>query len=479
MLNLSGPRLRAGPHGTGSRNLGLKTFSGGIHPPDSKTLTNREAIVEPALPERVVIPLRQSLGAPATPTVKVGDEVKAGQAIGEASGFVSVPVHASISGRVSAVGRFPHPLGGEHTAIVIEGDGEDSWDESVSPRGGVDSLAPREIVDIVRNAGIVGMGGAAFPTHVKLSPPDSKPIDVAVLNGAECEPWLTADHRLMLERPADVLRGFQLIMKSLGCERGYVGIESNKLDAVEAMRAAVPDGSGIQVVMLEVKYPQGAEKQLIDALLRRKVPAGGLPMDVGVVVQNVGTALAVYEACYLGVPLVRRVVTVTGTAVETPTNFSPRVGTLVSSLVEQAGGLSEDVAKVVSGGPMMGVAQFTLDVPVIKGMSGVLFLGPGDIDTRPPEPCIRCAHCVQACPMKLLPTTIEKHVMVGDIDRAAALGLNDCIECGSCAYVCPSHRRLVHQFKLGKYLSAESRRKKASDEEAGSDASRRKSGKGS
>ena len=420
------------------------------------------------LPERVVVPLRQSLGAPATPVVKVGDEVKTGQVIGEAAGFVSVPVHASISGSVTAVGRFPHPLGGEHQAIVIEGDGEDAWHESVQARTDVDSLEPKAIIDIIREAGIVGLGGAAFPTHVKLSPPDSKPIDVAILNGAECEPWLTADHRLMLEKPAEVLEGFRLIMKALGCEKGFVGIESNKPDAVEAMKAAVPSDSGIRVAMVQVKYPQGAEKQLIDSLLRRKVPAGGLPMDVGVVVQNVGTALAVYEACHKGIPLIRRVVTVTGNPVENPTNFSPRLGTPVSSLVEQAGGLSDDVSKVISGGPMMGMTQFTLDVPVIKGMSGMLFLGHGEVDTRPPDACIRCGHCVHACPMKLLPTTIEKYVMVEAIERAVELGLNDCIECGSCAYVCPSRRRLVHQFKYGKYLSAELRKKAAEKSEKGS-----------
>lgn len=430
-----------------------------MHPSDSKKLTNNIEIVEPPLPGRVVIPLRQSLGAPAEACVKVGDEVKVGQKIGEAAGFVSVPVHASISGKVAAVGRFPHPLGGEQQAVVVEGDGEDAWHESVKPRSDVDSLSPKEIIDIVREAGIVGLGGAAFPTHVKLSPPDSKPIDVAILNGAECEPWLTADHRLMLERPGAIMKGLALIMRALGCERGFVGIESNKPDAVDSMRKAVPEGSGIQVVMVQVKYPQGAEKQLIDAIVRRKVPAGGLPMDVGTVVQNVGTALAVYEACYQGRPLVSRVVTVTGTQIERPANFAPRIGATVSSLVEAAGGLKDDVAKVISGGPMMGIAQASLDVPVIKGMSGMLFLGPADIDTAPPDPCIRCGHCVHACPMKLLPTTIEKFVMVEDIDRAVELGLNDCIECGSCAYVCPSRRRLVHQFKFGKYLSNEKRKK--------------------
>jgi electron transport complex protein RnfC len=407
----------------------------------------------------VVIPLRQSLGAPAEPCVKIGDEVRVGQKIGEAAGFVSVPVHASISGKVAAVGRFPHPVGGEQQAIVIEGDGEDAWHESVGARDNVEALSADEIKAIVREAGIVGLGGAAFPTHVKLAPPESKPIDTAILNGAECEPWLTADHRLMLERPGEILRGFRLIMRALGCDRGFVGIEANKPDAVDAMTAAVPDGSGIEVLALEVKYPQGAEKQLIDAILRRRVPAGGLPMDVGVVVQNVGTSLAVLEACGEGAPLTRRVVTLTGTPVARPKNFLARIGTLVSTLLEDAGGCTSDVAKVISGGPMMGVAQSTLDVPVIKGMSGMLFLGPDEVDVQPPEPCLRCAHCVAACPMKLVPTTIEKFVEADRIDNAVEIGLLDCIECGSCAYVCPSKRRLVHNFKFGKYIANE--RKKA------------------
>ncbi len=431
-----------------------------MHPPTSKGLTKDVAISDAAMPDRVLLPMRQSIGAPSKAVVSVGDEVKVGQVVGEPNGFVSVPVHASIAGKVAAVGRFPHPLGGEAEAVVIEGDGSEEWHESVKPRGDAESLSAKEIKDAVRDAGLVGLGGAAFPTHVKLSPPETKPIDTVILNGAECEPWLTADHRLMVERPDEILKGLLLIMKSLGCERGAVGIEANKPDAVKAMKDAVPSGAPLKVHALEVKYPQGAEKQLIDAILRRKVPAGGLPMDVGVVVQNVGTSLAVHQACADGRPLISRVMTLTGTPVARPSNFHARIGTLVSSLVDEAGGLSDEVAKVISGGPMMGIAQFTLDVPVIKGMSGVLFLGPDEVSTKPPDPCIRCAHCVDACPMKLVPTRIEKFVIADRIDEAAAIGLNDCIECGSCAYVCPSNRRLVHYFKFGKHLAA-ARRKAA------------------
>ncbi len=374
-------------------------------------------------------------------------------------------MHASIAGTVSAVGRFPHPVGGEQDAIVIEGSGDaEDWHESVRPRDDVDSLSPEDIRQIVLEAGLVGLGGAAFPTHVKLSPPESKPIDTVILNGAECEPWLTADHRLMVERPGDIMKGLLVFMRALGCERGYVGIETNKPDAVESMRQAVPQGSGIVVVPLQVKYPQGAEKQLISAVLKRSVPAGGLPMDVGVVVQNVGTSLAAYEAVHLGRPLIQRVMTLTGTPISRPSNFMARIGTLVSSLVEQAGGIRGDVAKVVSGGPMMGIAQFTLDVPVIKGMSGVLLLASGEIDVLPPDPCIRCAHCVHSCPMKLMPTTIEQYVVAGKIEEAVKVGLLDCMECGSCAYVCPSRRRLVHNFKYGKYLATALRKKAAEAE---------------
>ena len=328
----------------------------------------------------------------------------------------------------------------------------------MKPRGDAESLSAKDIKDACRDAGLVGLGGAAFPTHVKLSPPETKPIDAVILNGAECEPWLTADHRLMVERPAEIIQGLLLIMKSLGCERGAVGIEANKPDAVKAMKDAVPSGAPVTVHGLEVKYPQGAEKQLIDAIFRRKVPTGGLPMDVGVVVQNVGTSLAVHEACALGRPLISRVLTLTGSPIATPSNFHARMGTLVSKLVDEAGGITEEVRKVISGGPMMGIAQFTLDVPVIKGMSGMLFLGPHDVTPKDPDPCIRCAHCVDACPMKLVPTTIEKLVVAGQIDQASAIGLNDCIECGSCAYVCPSRRRLVHYFKFGKHLAAARRR---------------------
>lgn len=444
-----------------------------MHPPTSKALTKDREIAEARLPERVVIPLRQSLGAPATACVGVGDEVKVGTKIGEPGGFVSVPVHASISGKVAAIGRFPHPSGGEDMAVVIEGDGADTWDESLRERTDYASMTPDEIREAVKEAGLVGLGGAAFPTHVKLSPPEAKPIDAIILNGAECEPWLTADHRLMLERPAEIIEGLILIMKTVGATRGIVGIESNKPDAVKIIRETlkgmgekVPEGATVDVTPVQVKYPQGAEKQLIDALLRRKVPAGGLPMDVGVVVQNVGTSLAVYEACRFGRPLVKRVMTLTGTPVTNPMNFMARVGTLLTELVDEAGGIKGEIGKVISGGPMMGIAQFTLDVPVVKGMSGMLFLAPDQVDDRQPEPCLRCGSCVHVCPMKLVPVTVEKLVMNEKIEMAARMGLNDCIECGSCAYVCPSKRRLVHYFKYGKYLAAQARKKEAEREAA-------------
>ena len=448
----------------------LRTFVGGAHPPTHKDLTKDLAIVEAAPPPRVVVALAQSLGAPAVPCVKVGDEVLAGQKVAEADGFVSVPVHAPVSGKVTGIGRFPHPLGSERPAIVIESDGRDRWADPLRAPGDSSSLSPEDIRRTAREAGLAGLGGAAFPTHVKLSPPESKPIDTAILNGAECEPWLTADHRLMLEKPAEVLLGFSLVMRALGCERGLVGVEANKMDAVQALRGAVPSGAHIEIVPLEVKYPQGAEKQLIDALTGRRVPSGGLPMDVGIVVQNVGTSFAVYEACHLGRPLVSRVLTLTGRPLAGPANYRARIGTLVSALVEQSGGLKGQVSKVVSGGPMMGIAQATLDVPVVKGMSGVLFLAPGEIERRPPSPCLRCGQCVDTCPMRLVPTQLEKLVAAGRLDEAVEIGLHDCMECGSCGFVCPSRRPLVHSFKLGKYLVAEKKRAAAAAASRGAEA---------
>lgn len=450
-----------------------KGFKGGVHPPDGKELSKAKPVVVLPAPETVIIPLSQHIGSPAEPLVKVGDMVKKGQKIGEAKGFVSVPVHASISGKVTAVANFPHPAGKSLPAIQIESDGLDEWSEEVKENPNYRNLSPEEIKSIVRDAGIVGMGGAAFPTHVKLSPPSNKKISTLVVNGAECEPYLTADHRLMLEEPEKVLEGAIIAAKALDAKKILIGIEDNKLDAVKVLTGAAKnhptppflskEGSGgisIKVVSLPVMYPQGGEKQLIKAVTGREVPSGGLPMDVGVVAQNVATVAAIYDAVRFGRPLIERIVTVTGTGVKQPGNFRARIGTSSLKLIETGGGLKGEIGKVISGGPMMGMTQYILDVPVIKGMSGLLFLPQSEVKSYTPEACIRCGRCVAVCPMGLLPNMLGIYAELDRFDDAEKIGLMDCMECGSCAYVCPSRRPLVHLIRYAK-ADVMARRKKA------------------
>ncbi len=426
------------------------TFERGIHPGYHKELAAGKAITQAHLPRRVVVPLSQHIGAPAVPEVAIGDEVKKGQVIGTTTGFVSSPVHASLSGKVIAIADFPTSVGKMVQSIVIESDGKD---EAVpfKENTGYLNLSADEIRTIIKDAGIVGMGGAAFPTNVKLSPPKEKPIDAVIINGAECEPYLTADHRLMVEQPKAVVEGLKVIMKSLGVREGHIGIEENKPDAIEAMRDAVSAEPDIHVWPLEIKYPQGAEKMLIKAIKGREVPSKGLPMDVGVVVQNVGTALAVYEAVRFGKPLIERVVTVTGTGIKEPANMMVRIGTLMADVIEQCGGLVEGAVKVISGGPMMGFAQWTLDVPVVKGTSGILVMAEDEyVSSDEYTACIRCGSCIDVCPMGLNPSILSIYAEKGFYEDAKENNLFDCFECGSCAYVCPSKRPMVQFIRLAK-----------------------------
>ena len=425
-----------------------KTFRGGVHPPEVK-VTAEVAITTIDLPERVIIPLSQHTGAPSVPLVKVGDEVRVGTKIGEADGFISVPVHASISGKVVSISDHPHPLGKPMPAIEIEGDGKDEWIDLSGWKDLIDA-SPEEIRKAVREAGIVGLGGAAFPTHVKLSPPEGKSIDTVILNGAECEPYLTADHRLMLEHADEIVEGLKVIMRVLGASRGYIGIERNKPDAIEKMSEKVGGEASIEVFDLKVKYPQGAEKQLIKAITGREVPCGGLPMDVGCLVQNVGTAFAIYEALKSGKPLVERVLTVSGSAARGKGNFLVRIGTTFAHVIDQAGGMADGCAKIIMGGPMMGIAQHTTQVPVVKGTSGIVLLSDEEVYRGEPGPCLRCGKCVDHCPMRLVPNEIARLVEKGRIDDAQSYGLLDCMECGVCAYVCPSKINHVHLIKVGK-----------------------------
>lgn len=425
------------------------TFERGVHPCDAKEFTAHKPIEKALLPQRVVIPLSQHTGAPASLEVEIGDTVKRYQLIGSPKGFVSASVHASISGKVIAIGDFLHPSGRMVPSIVIDGDGKDE-DLPLKENTNYMDLSPEDIKTLIRNAGIVGLGGAAFPTDVKLSPPEEKTIDAVILNGAECEPYLTADHRLMLERPQDIVNGLKLIMKSVGVKRGYIGIEGNKGDAIEIMKKAVADEPDIEVSQLAVKYPQGAEKMLIKAITGREVPSRGLPMDVGVVVQNVGTAVAVYEAVRFGRPLIERVVTVTGRGIREPKNILVRIGTLISEVIEQCGGLGDNAAKVIVGGPMMGFAQWSLDVPVVKGTSGILVQTEEEISPEEYQVCIRCGRCLDVCPMGLNPSMLSILSEKGYYLETKEYNLFDCFECGSCAYICPSKRPIVQFIRLAK-----------------------------
>ncbi|MEK6693556.1 MAG: electron transport complex subunit RsxC [Nitrospirota bacterium] len=428
----------------------MLNFRGGIHPPENKWLTEGKPTVDAKLPKKVVIPLSQHTGAPCKAIVAVEQEVKKGQRIGEPEGYVSSPVHSSISGKVISIGNFPHPSGKDSPSVVIESDERDEWFEGIKENPDYLSLNIDELRKIVMEAGIVGLGGAAFPTHVKLSPPKEKKIETVIINGAECEPYLTSDHRIMVERPGDIIEGLKIIMKTLGVYRGYVGIEDNKPDAIGKLNEVASAEPNIGIVALKVKYPQGAEKQLIKAILGSEVPSGGLPMDVGVVVQNVGTAVAIYDACRYGRPLIERVVTVTGKGVKEPKNLRVRIGTLFTHLLDECGGFRNGPGKIIAGGPMMGIAQSSTEIPVIKGTSGIVVLTRKETERVEYRPCFRCGRCIEACPMGLQPSILSILIEKSRYQEAKENHLFDCFECGSCAYVCPAKRPMVQFMKLGK-----------------------------
>lgn len=438
---------------------GSRMFPGGTHPREGvngKAVSGISPIQKAEAPSRVIIPMQQHIGAPCKPVVAKGDYVKIGQVIGAAGGFVSAPVHASVSGTVVAVDRCILPNGSQADAVIIDNDFTDTWVE-LNPVQNPDSLTGKELAQLVQAAGIVGLGGATFPTHVKLSPPADAKLDVLVVNGAECEPYLTADHRLMLEHAESVIDGVHLIMKALDIKKAIIGVENNKMDAIKALTAAAKDG--ISIKALPVMYPQGGEKQLIYAVTRRRVPNGALPSKVGVVVCNVGTAAAVSEAVRLGKPLVERVVTLGG-LVNKPGNFLARVGTPVEDLIKQAGGLQDGVKKLIYGGPMMGAAFARLDIPVTKGCSGILALGK---EAKEPEEsaCIRCGHCINTCPMGLVPTLLDQHMRVDRYDLAEKAGVMNCMECGACTFVCPAKRSLTQSFRVCKRVIGDQRRRAA------------------
>ena len=428
----------------------IKSFRGGIHPNGNKGYTADKSIEIALLPSKAIIPVSQHIGAPCSPIVVKGDFVKKGQVIANSTAFVTSPAHASISGMVIDVAEYPHPVFGKCLSIVIENDGLDEWIEGIPFERDWEKLNDNEIKDIIKQAGIVGMGGATFPTHVKLSPPKEKKIDTFILNAAECEPFLTADYRMMLEYSQRIVTGVKIVMKVLGVQKAYVGIEDNKPDAVIAMQKAF-EGTTVEVKAIPTKYPQGAEKMLIKVLADREVPSGSLPMDVGVVVQNVGTVIAICDAVVNGIPLIQRVTTISGSAVKEPKNLLLRIGTTFEDAIENCGGFVEPPAKIIMGGPMMGFAQSNLKVSIIKGVSGILGLNKKDINNGKQSPCIRCGKCVSVCPCGLNPSMLsilgEKNMYE---EAKIEQNLFDCAECGSCVYVCPAKRNIVQYIRYCK-----------------------------
>ncbi len=438
-------------------SLAKKTFAGGVHPVYHKERTAGQPLELAQVPDVLVFPMSQHIGAPCQPLVKVGDRVLEGQKIGDSEAKVSVPVHSSVSGKVIAVEERAHPSGRTVISVVVENDRKYGQAPPFADPRRWEELSPKEIVHIVREAGIAGLGGAAFPTHVKLTPPATAEIDSVILNGAECEPFLTSDHRVMVEQADQVIAGLKIIQKVLGVDKGYIGIEVNKPDAIEALRQASAGEAGIEVVPLQVKYPQGSELQLILSVVGREVPSGKLPADVGVVVNNVGTAAAIAEAVRTCRPLISRVVTVTGSLVENPKNLIARLGTSFRDLLDQCG-LSEPPAKVLCGGPMMGITQSTMDVPVVKGTAGIVVLAEAEAAQFESTACVRCARCVDVCPMSLQPLFLAQFAERQMWEQAEAYHILDCKECGACSFICPSRRPLVQNIRMAK-LSMRAKRK--------------------
>lgn len=429
------------------------TFRGGIHPgphsdPGYKSATNTKPIEAMPAPDQVILPVSMHIGAPAKPIVKVGDTVDMGQPIAEAGGFVSAPVHATVSGKVIAVEPRLHQNGSKVMSIVIENDKEDRLHKSVHPYDFA-SMTNEERIECIRSAGMVGHGGATFPTHVKIQSGIGK-CDTIIVNGAECEPYITSDHRLLLERPEEVVGGLKMLADIMGVQNAIIAIEENKTDTFPKIEELIKDDNRLKLYPLKCKYPQGAEKQLINACTGREVPSGKLPADAGCAVFNVDTTGAIYRRFTTGMPVVRRVVTVSGSAIANPKNLESRIGTPIEKLIDVCGGFKEAPNKLLAGGPMMGVAQFSLEVPVMKGTNAFLAFC-GEEDKRVEEPnCIRCGKCINACPMHLMPMMMNAYGNAGDYDKCVELGAMDCIECGSCAYVCPARIQLVQRFRLTK-----------------------------
>lgn len=431
----------------------MRTFRGGIHPHGQKHATQNKPIVDLAPPDELVFPLSQHIGAAAIPCVKIGDTVRMGQKIADADGFVSANIHSSVSGTVTAIEKRLHPNGTVAECIVIVNDGLDTRTDALHlPKRDYRPLSAKELIDAVQDAGIVGMGGATFPTHVKLSPPKEAKIDHVIVNGAECEPYLTSDYRAMLETPTEILTGLAVMMRIFSLSVGYVGIEDNKPQAISVMKQAAADfaDADIRIVPLKTKYPQGSEKQLIQAITGRKLKPGTLPWQSGCIVSNIDTVASIARAVVWHRPLMQRIVTLGGDILNSPVNYRVRIGTPFSYLIDQSGGLSAPPAKILMGGPMMGTAVPNSDVPVIKGTSGILVFGEDLAHLDAERPCLHCAKCLYVCPMNLQPNLLDKFSRKDNFEKLTELHISDCLECGSCAYVCPSKRRQVQQIKVAK-----------------------------
>lgn len=427
----------------------LFTFKGGIHPPEYKALTEDKAIEDFRPSKMIYVPLLQHIGVILEPLVKVGDHVKKGQKIGDSQGFLSTPVHSSVSGTVKKIEMYPFPVSGRVITVIIENDFKEE-EEVYETHSDYKALSKDELLKLVRERGVVGQGGATFPTHIKLNPPKDKTIDTLLINGAECEPYLNADNRLMLEQTEKMVAGVDIIRHILGIKTTFIGIEENKHEAIEKMKEAVKRYDGMEIAVLKTKYPQGGEKQLIKAVVDRDVPSGKLPAEVGVVVQNTATAFSIYEAIVEGKPVIEKVLTISGAGIKEPKNLRVKVGTRFNELLEYCGINREVTEKLVMGGPMMGLAQYSEEKPVIKGTSGLLALTKKEMRPYKSRACITCGKCVDICPMNLSPLMYAKYARFEKWDELKKYHLMDCIECGSCSYVCPANRPLTEGIKIGK-----------------------------
>lgn len=423
-------------------------FKGGVHPNDNKKRTENMATEKISMPKMLYIPLLQHIGSPLEPLVKVGDKVLKGQKIADSEGFMTAPIHASTSGTVKKIDLHDFTLMGRVKTIFLEPDGEEIWCE-LSPLIDYKTATKEDLLKQIRECGVVGLGGASFPTHIKLNPPAGSQIDTLLLNGAECEPYLNSDNRMMLENPEKIIKGIEILKYILGVKKAIIGIEDNKLESIEILKRHLGD-TGIEIAPLKTMYPQGGEKQLIKAILNREVPSGKLPLNVGVVVQNTGTAAAIYDAVVHGKPVIEKIVTVSGMAVKNAKNLLVPIGTQISNLLDYCETDREIIDKLVVGGPMMGMAQYTPDVPVIKGTSGVLALTTAETNPYKPRPCIACGKCVDVCPMSLVPALYVRLGASGMWEEMRDSNVMDCIECGCCAYICPANRPLTECIKLGK-----------------------------